>query len=174
MIGWPKLFWMTTEHLHKPPKDWQPPPRLSDETPAYIEVRAIAACFHFQPLGGAKLTFSFSCDNERLKAFKAALLINFLYLSRDSQITTMIFFSQLQYTTQQDGSALGVAVSRKSMLNQARALTNACNYSEGEIAVCVLDFKRECGLWHAVLTSVFNGMHCIFVPYALMKVSNYC
>ena len=37
--------------------------------------------------------------------------------------------------------------------------------------VCVLDFKREAGLWHSILASVFNGMHVIFVPYALMKVN---
>ncbi len=51
-------------------------------------------------------------------------------------------------------------------------MTSACNYSEGEIAVCVLDFKREVGLWHAVIAAVFNGMHVIFIPYALMKVRN--
>ncbi len=37
--GWPKLHWFITEHLPKPPKDWMPPPRLTDETPAYVEVR---------------------------------------------------------------------------------------------------------------------------------------
>ena len=37
--------------------------------------------------------------------------------------------------------------------------------------VCVLDFKREVGLWHSMLASVFNGMHVIFIPYALMKVN---
>jgi acyl-coenzyme A synthetase/AMP-(fatty) acid ligase len=47
----------------------------------------------------------------------------------------------------------------------------ACNYTEGENMVCVLDFKRETGLWHSVLTSVLNGMHVIFIPYALMKVN---
>lgn len=26
------------------------------------------------------------------------------------------------------------------------------------------------GLWHAVLTSVLNGMHILFIPYALMKL----
>lgn len=36
--------------------------------------------------------------------------------------------------------------------------------------VCVLDFKREVGLWHAVLLSILNGMHVIFIPYALMKL----
>jgi hypothetical protein len=35
--GWPKLLWMITEHLSKPPKDWSPPPRLTDDSIAYIE-----------------------------------------------------------------------------------------------------------------------------------------
>ena len=30
---------------------------------------------------------------------------------------------------------------------------------------------HQVGLWHAVLASVFNGMHVVFVPYALMKVN---
>jgi len=110
--GWPKLYWFITEHLARPPKEWNPPPRLTDDTPAYVE-----------------------------------------------------------YTTQQDGSVLGVSVSRTAMLAHARTLTTACNYTEGEIMVCVLDFKRDVGLWHAVLSSVFNGMHVIFIPYALMKVN---
>ena len=38
--------------------------------------------------------------------------------------------------------------------------------------MCVLDFKRDVGLWHGVLASVFNGMHVIFIPYALMKVKH--
>ena len=110
--GWPKLTWFVTEHLPKPPKDWLPPPRLTDDTPAYVE-----------------------------------------------------------YTTQQDGSVLGVSVTRNAMLAHARTLTTTCNYTEGEIMVCVLDFKREAGLWHSILASIFNGMHVIFVPYALMKVN---
>ena len=110
--GWPKLFWFITEHLTRPPKDWNPPPRLTDDTPAYVE-----------------------------------------------------------YTTQQDGSVLGVSVSRTAMLAHARTITTACGYTEGEIMVCVLDFKRDVGLWHSVIASVFNGMHVIFIPYALMKVN---
>ncbi|XP_051163298.1 disco-interacting protein 2 homolog A isoform X2 [Leptopilina boulardi] len=110
--GWPKLHWFVTEHLAKTPKDWLPPPRLTDDTPAYIE-----------------------------------------------------------YTTDKDGSVMGVTVTRAAMLSHCRALTQACGYTEGEIAVCVLDFKREVGLWHATLTSILNGMHVIFIPYALMKVN---
>ena len=40
--GWPKLNWFITEHLPKPPKDWMPPPRLTDDTPAYVEVRFLS------------------------------------------------------------------------------------------------------------------------------------
>ncbi|XP_034938895.1 disco-interacting protein 2 isoform X10 [Chelonus insularis] len=110
--GWPKLHWFVTEHLGKTPKDWMPPPRLTDDTPAYIE-----------------------------------------------------------YTTDKDGSVMGVTVTRAAMIAHCRALTMACGYTEGENAVCVLDFKREVGLWHSTLTSVLNGMHVIFIPYALMKVN---
>lgn len=66
---------------------------------------------------------------------------------------------------------MGVTVTRSAMLSHCRALTAACGYTEGEVIVCVLDFKREVGLWHAVLTSVLNGMHAIFIPYALMKTN---
>ena len=36
--GWPKLHWFVTEHLSKAPKDWLPPQRQSEDSPAYIEV----------------------------------------------------------------------------------------------------------------------------------------
>uniref|UniRef100_A0A8C9VEH9 Disco interacting A n=1 Tax=Scleropages formosus TaxID=113540 RepID=A0A8C9VEH9_SCLFO len=35
----------------------------------------------------------------------------------------------------------------------------------------VLDFKRDAGLWHGVLTSIMNRMHVISIPYSLMKVN---
>ncbi|XP_008199244.1 disco-interacting protein 2 isoform X5 [Tribolium castaneum] len=110
--GWPKLTWFVTEHLARTPKDWTPTPRLTDETPAYIE-----------------------------------------------------------YSTDRDGSVMGVTITRAAMVKHCRMLTMACNYTEGENMVCVLDFKREVGLWHSVLTSVLNGMHVIYIPYALMKVN---
>ncbi|CAG9855710.1 unnamed protein product [Phyllotreta striolata] len=110
--GWPRLTWFVTEHLAKTPKDWSPTPRLTDETPAYIE-----------------------------------------------------------YSTDRDGSVMGVTVTRTAMVQHCRMLTMSCNYTEGENMVCVLDFKREVGLWHSVLTSVLNGMHVIYIPYALMKVN---
>ncbi|XP_031349030.1 disco-interacting protein 2 isoform X5 [Photinus pyralis] len=110
--GWPKLHWFVTEHLTRTPKDWLPPPKLTDETPAYIE-----------------------------------------------------------YSTDRDGSVMGVTITRAAMLSHCRTLTMACNYTEGEIMVCVLDFKREVGLWHSVLASILNGMHVIYIPYALMKVN---
>ena len=40
-VGWPQLHWFVTEHLSKPPKDWLPPPRPSDNAAAYIEVMAL-------------------------------------------------------------------------------------------------------------------------------------
>ncbi|XP_068904202.1 disco-interacting protein 2 isoform X3 [Tenebrio molitor] len=110
--GWPRLTWFVTEHLTKTPKDWTPTPRLTDETPAYIE-----------------------------------------------------------YSTDRDGSVMGVTITRAAMVKHCRMLTMACNYTEGENMVCVLDFKREVGLWHSVLSSVLNGMHVIYIPYALMKVN---
>lgn len=121
--GWPKLTWFVTERLNKPPKDWIPPPRLTDDTPAFIENIQ-------KPVPG----------------------IN-------------------QYTSDKDGSMMGVTVTRLAMLAHCRTLTTACNYTEGEVMVCVLDFKREVGLWHSILSSVFNGMHVIFIPYSLMKVN---
>ncbi|UYV60395.1 DIP2 [Cordylochernes scorpioides] len=77
----------------------------------------------------------------------------------------------IEYTVDKDGAMKGVMVTRLGVTSHCRALTAACNYTEGEVMVCVLDFKREVGLWHAVLTSVFNGMHVIFIPYSLMKVN---
>ncbi|XP_076441207.1 disco-interacting protein 2 homolog C-like isoform X3 [Babylonia areolata] len=109
--GWPRLNWFVTENLSKPPKDWQPPPRMSEDVPAYIE-----------------------------------------------------------YGLNKDGSTVGVTTTRNTMVCHCRTLTVAANYTEGEVMVCVLDFKREVGLWHGILCSVFNGMHTIFIPYSLMKV----
>ncbi|XP_071502851.1 disco-interacting protein 2 homolog C-like [Diadema antillarum] len=110
--GWPKLTWYVTEHLSKPQKDWQIPPRPADDAAAYIE-----------------------------------------------------------YTTDNEGSVMGVTVPRKAMLYHCRTLTVACSYGEGETMVNVLDFKRDVGLWHSVQASIFNGMQVYFVPYSLMKVN---
>ncbi|CAI4221680.1 unnamed protein product [Auanema sp. JU1783] len=110
--GWPRLYWVTTEHLNKPSRDWDTTPRVADESVAYVE-----------------------------------------------------------YSTDRDGAVKGVCVSRQSMLAHCRAITTAMEYQEGDTMMCVVDFKREVGLWHAVLTSVFNGMRVVFVPYSLMKIS---
>lgn len=110
--GWPRLQWFVTEHLPKPPKDFNVNnARINEDGNAYIE-----------------------------------------------------------YTTDKEGSVMGVTVKRDAMMNHCRALTMSCHYTEGETVVCVLDFKREVGLWHSVLTSVLNGIHVIFIPYALMKL----
>lgn len=111
--GWPEITWILSDNLSKPPKDWNPPPRVSEDVPAYIE---------------------YVIDSH-------------------------------------NGSMKGVTVSRRAMISHCKALSNACKYVEGETMVCVLDFKREAGLWHSVQTSVLNGMHVIFVPYSLMKLN---
>lgn len=36
---------------------------------------------------------------------------------------------------------MGVTITRSAMLSHCRALTAACSYTEGEVIVCVLDFK---------------------------------
>ncbi|XP_072297869.1 disco-interacting protein 2 homolog C isoform X2 [Eucyclogobius newberryi] len=77
----------------------------------------------------------------------------------------------IEYKTCKDGSVLGVTVTRTAMLAQCQALTQCCSYTEAETIVNVLDFKKDVGLWHAVLTSVMNMMHVISIPYALMKVN---
>ncbi|XP_052229849.1 disco-interacting protein 2-like isoform X3 [Dreissena polymorpha] len=119
--GWPRLAWLSTDSMSKMPKDWQPPPKASEDVPCYVEVKEI-----------------------------------------QSRSDT--------YTTGKDGSTVGVTVTRNGALGHCRTLTVACNYTEGEVMVCVLDFKRDVGLWHGILCSVFNGMHVIFIPYSLMKV----
>uniref|UniRef100_A0A4W4F114 DMAP1-binding domain-containing protein n=1 Tax=Electrophorus electricus TaxID=8005 RepID=A0A4W4F114_ELEEL len=75
----------------------------------------------------------------------------------------------IEYKASKEGTVMGVAVSKVSMLTHCQALTQACNYCEGETLVNVLDFKKDMGLWHGVLTSVMNRIHTISVPYAVMK-----
>ncbi|XP_057714016.1 disco-interacting protein 2 homolog C-like isoform X2 [Corythoichthys intestinalis] len=77
----------------------------------------------------------------------------------------------IEYKTCKDGGVLGVTVTRAAMLAHCQALTQACAYTQAETLVNVLDFKKDVGLWHAVLTSVMNMMHVVSVPYALMKVN---
>ncbi|VDN01151.1 unnamed protein product [Thelazia callipaeda] len=113
--GWPQLVWLTTEHLSKPSRDWSVPPRVTDDSVAYIE-----------------------------------------------------------YTTDKEGSVKGVCITRQALLSHCRrvlSLTMAMNYSESETMVSVLDFKREAGLWHSILASVFAGLRVVFVPYSLMKIN---
>jgi len=111
--GWPRLHWLIPGHWSsKTPKEWQPPPRISEDAPAYIE-----------------------------------------------------------YTIDKEGAVKGVSVSRDAMLAHVKALTGACSYTEGDIMVSLMDFKRQVGLWHSILSSIFNAMHVIFVPYALMKAN---
>ncbi|XP_066542370.1 disco-interacting protein 2 homolog A isoform X1 [Hoplias malabaricus] len=77
----------------------------------------------------------------------------------------------IEYKTSKEGSTMGITVSHAAMLSHCHALTQACGYAEGETITNVLDFKRDAGLWHGVLTSVMNRMHVISIPYSLMKVN---
>ncbi|XP_072541487.1 disco-interacting protein 2 homolog A isoform X9 [Salminus brasiliensis] len=77
----------------------------------------------------------------------------------------------VEYKTSKEGSTMGITVSHAAMLAHCHALTQACGYAEGETITNVLDFKRDAGLWHGVLTSVMNRMHVISIPYSLMKVN---
>ncbi|XP_033865952.3 disco-interacting protein 2 homolog A-like isoform X7 [Acipenser ruthenus] len=77
----------------------------------------------------------------------------------------------IEYKTSKEDSTMGIAVSHSAMLAHCHALTQACGYAEAETITNVLDFKRDAGLWHGVLTSVMNRMHVISIPYSLMKVN---
>ncbi|XDV31205.1 hypothetical protein PO909_033951, partial [Leuciscus waleckii] len=77
----------------------------------------------------------------------------------------------IEYKSSKEGSTMGITVSHSAMLAHCHALTQACGYTEGEIITNVLDFKRDAGLWHGVLTSVMNRLHVISIPYSLMKVN---
>uniref|UniRef100_A0A2K6A1H2 Disco interacting A n=1 Tax=Mandrillus leucophaeus TaxID=9568 RepID=A0A2K6A1H2_MANLE len=88
-------------------------------------------------------------------------------LTQDTRTGT----AYIEYKTSKEGSTVGVTVSHASLLAQCRALTQACGYSEAETLTNVLDFKRDAGLWHGVLTSVMNRMHVVSIPYALMKAN---
>lgn len=77
----------------------------------------------------------------------------------------------IEYSTLKDGSVTGVSVTREQMLVHCQTINVACQYTEGEYVVCVLDYKREFGLWHGIQSTIFNGMHMIYVPYSIMKIN---
>nr|XP_055071560.1 disco-interacting protein 2 homolog A isoform X2 [Misgurnus anguillicaudatus] len=77
----------------------------------------------------------------------------------------------IEYKSSKEGCTMGITVSHSAMLAHCHALTQSCGYAEGEIITNVLDFKRDAGLWHGVLTSVMNRIHVISIPYSLMKVN---
>lgn len=90
-----------------------------------------------------------------------------------------------KYKATKEGTVMGVAVSKISMLTHCQALTQACNYCEGLSALCklhilnwwlhisslmvfvfcvlgetlvnVLDCKKDMGLWHGVLAVRLNS-----------------
>ncbi|XP_028971471.2 disco-interacting protein 2 homolog A isoform X3 [Esox lucius] len=77
----------------------------------------------------------------------------------------------IEYKSSKEGSTMGITVSYSAMLAHCQALSQACAYTQAETICNVLDFKRDAGLWHGVLTSVMNRMHVISIPYSLMKAN---
>uniref|UniRef100_A0A8D2P3Z6 Disco interacting protein 2 homolog C n=1 Tax=Zosterops lateralis melanops TaxID=1220523 RepID=A0A8D2P3Z6_ZOSLA len=79
----------------------------------------------------------------------------------------------IEYKTCKDGSVLGVTVTRIALLTHCQALTQACGYTEAETIVNVLDFKKDVGLWHGILTVSIKGLRqevicpCASSPEAL-------
>lgn len=77
----------------------------------------------------------------------------------------------IEYSSLKDGSVTGVSVTREQMLAHCQTLNVTCQYNEGEHVVCVLDYKREFGFWHGIQSTIFNGMHTIYIPYSVMKIN---
>ncbi|CAF0872512.1 unnamed protein product [Brachionus calyciflorus] len=77
----------------------------------------------------------------------------------------------IEYSSLKDGSVTGVSVTREQMLAHCQTLNVTCQYIEGEYVVCVLDYKREFGFWHGIQSTIFNGMHTIYIPYSIMKIN---
>ena len=65
-------------------------------------------------------------------------------------------------------------MTRNSMLQHCRTLTAACNYTEGEVMVCVLDFKKDVGLWHSVLCVSMNSMNVTLKMLSLETNASFC
>lgn len=103
--GWPRLHWLLSDQLPKPPKDFALPSLPTDAETAYIEC-----------------------------------------------------------TTDRDGTVKGVCVSRSAMFAHCRAITAAMGYREGDTMVCVLDFKKDVGFWHAVLTVRIRLIDLVVTP----------
>jgi len=77
----------------------------------------------------------------------------------------------IEYCEDRDGSALGVVVSRETMIAHTQMLIQACHYNEGDTVVSTLDYKRGVGLWHSICVSVLFGIHVIFVPPSVIQQS---
>lgn len=118
------------------------------------------------------------------------------HLQKPSREFTLPSFSSpddvayVEYSSDREGSMKGVCVSRQSMMSHSRALAAVMNYSEGDVMVTTLDFKKDVGLWHLLAVrfiiflfvfrglsdvihfkAIYCGMRVIFVPYSLMKAS---
>ncbi|PAA59847.1 hypothetical protein BOX15_Mlig011991g1 [Macrostomum lignano] len=75
----------------------------------------------------------------------------------------------IEYAYGRDGSVRGVCITRAALLAHTAALCSTLGYSNGETMLCLLDAKRELGLWHGLLAAICSGVHTIHVPYNVMK-----
>jgi len=113
LAGWPRLKWVVTDskYLTKPSKDWQPHIPTANTEPAYIEVTitpTIPCLPHYQPI-----------------TLGVPVCISVSHL--------IAVVSPPQYKASKEGTVMGVAVSKVAMLTHCQALTQACNYCEGEL-----------------------------------------
>lgn len=78
----------------------------------------------------------------------------------------------LQYTMAKDGSVMGVTHSRSSMLSHCRALTVACNYTEGWRNT-VLSTVNKIIDFHTGIGSMLYSLHTIHVASTRSIVAMY-
>lgn len=125
------MKWVVTDtkYLTKPSKDWQPHIPTANTDTAYIEVRLAAAL--------QLLFFFFSSFSLCLTCFSMSLLP--------------------QYKASKEGTVMGVAVSKISMLTHCQALTQACNYCEGPSPALKI----------LLISHGFPSLCCLFMSFFL-------
>lgn len=75
--------------------------------------------------------------------------------------------SLMQYKASKEGTVMGVAVSKVAMLTHCQALTQACNYCEGEWFCCYGNTILYCSYTRS------NNKRCSFMHYTVRDVTIY-
>ncbi|MGH0120699.1 UNVERIFIED_CONTAM: hypothetical protein FKN15_031628 [Acipenser sinensis] len=153
--GWPRLLWFVTDgkHLAKPPKDWHPLVRDASNDIAYIEYKTS------KEDSTTGIVVSHSAMLAHCHALTQACGYAEECYEQDACDQYPLLPDEGQSLVLDTESALLQSLKEALFLCLAETITN------------VLDFKRDAGLWHGVLTSVMNRMHVISIPYSLMKVN---